>query len=120
VPTNGPLSALAGCKPAVRQTKCLRYGAREFVGNKSGCEKLQELGRRYAGDVAVAETATPRRARCDAPYLVRKLLLCGREQELDCGSMDLPACTGYGLHISAGIGLLISPADNGRDGFTLT
>jgi hypothetical protein len=30
---NGSLSDLAGCKPAVRQTKCLRYGAREFVGS---------------------------------------------------------------------------------------
>jgi hypothetical protein len=33
VPTNGPLPDLAGCKPAVRQTKCLRYEAREFVGS---------------------------------------------------------------------------------------
>jgi hypothetical protein len=27
---------VAGCKPAVRQTKCLRYGAREFVGSDVG------------------------------------------------------------------------------------
>jgi glucokinase len=39
VSTNGPVPDLAGCKPAVRQTKCLRYAAREFVGSQVRLEQ---------------------------------------------------------------------------------
>jgi hypothetical protein len=44
VSANRPLPDLAGCKPAVRQTKCLRYGAREFVGSNSADVRTREAG----------------------------------------------------------------------------
>jgi hypothetical protein len=57
---NGPLPDLAGCKPAARQTKCLRYGAPEFVGSNVRPRNRRTIS--FQSDLAVAEdghTPTP-------------------------------------------------------------
>jgi zinc protease len=74
VSTNGPLPDLAGCQPAVRQTKCLCYGAREFVGSNARPRNTRSA--LFQSNLAVAEDGhTPHKPSAARSRIILALVL---------------------------------------------